>query len=169
MSCRLSLPCPISGRACPPGAAEARRGRWKLPSLTPTWKSLTGFPQLPTASAAAALYSSYTTSPDTTVLTVAVADYLLHEKDLVAVFHESVAKYPSAGWGAAFVEWAEAGSREPYNSWGNDSAMRVSPLAWAFDEESLVLQHARATAEVTHNHPEGIKGGEATALSVFPG
>ncbi len=55
----------------------------------------------------------------------------------------------------------------PYNSWGNGSAMRVSPIAWAFDTEEKVLQEARKSAEITHNHPEGIKGAEATALAIY--
>ncbi len=66
-----------------------------------------------------------------------------------------------------FKIWGESSSSEPYNSWGNGSAMRVSPVGLAFDDLDAVLQEAKRTAEVTHNHPEGIKGAQATAAAIF--
>jgi ADP-ribosylglycohydrolase len=113
------------------------------------------------------LWSAASRATDDSILTIAVADCLLHRKPLATAFHEYVARYPEAGWGSAFREWARLRTIEPYNSWGNGSAMRVSPVAWAFDTEAEVLEQARASAEVTHNHPEGIKGAQATALAIF--
>jgi ADP-ribosylglycohydrolase len=66
-----------------------------------------------------------------------------------------------------FFHWASSGDRSPYNSWGNGAAMRVSAVGHAFDRLEDVLAHAASSAEVTHNHPEGIKGAQATAVAVF--
>lgn len=75
--------------------------------------------------------------------------------------------YPLAGYGSSFIRWLWADDPQPYNSWGNGSAMRVSPVGWAFDTLEETLVAARRSAEVTHNHPEGIKGAQATAACVF--
>lgn len=75
--------------------------------------------------------------------------------------------YPDAGYGGTFAAWAVSETREPYQSWGNGSAMRVSPVGFAYTMLDEVLLRARWTAEVTHNHPEGIKGAQATATAVF--
>ena len=104
---------------------------------------------------------------DDTVLTVAVADCLLTGTAYIDKFHEYVRTYPNRGYGAGFWHWVESGSREPYNSWGNGSAMRVSPVAFAFPTLDEVLNVAKQTAEVTHNHPEGIRGAQATAVATF--
>ncbi len=104
---------------------------------------------------------------DDSVLTLAVADCLLNGVDYVDKFHEYTRRYPDGGYGGRFSHWVESGSREPYNSWGNGSAMRVSPVGFAFDSVDEVLLEAKASAEVTHNHPEGIKGAQATALAIF--
>jgi ADP-ribosylglycohydrolase len=104
---------------------------------------------------------------DDTVLAVAVADCLLHGRDYVDAFHEYFVAYPNAGYGFRFFEWASAGSRQPYNSYGNGSAMRVPAVGHAFDSLDDVLAHARRSAEVTHNHPEGINGAQATAVAIF--
>ena len=104
---------------------------------------------------------------DDTVLTVAVADCLLTGSSCVDKFHDYTRAYPKCGYGLRFLEWVNEGRREPYNSWGNGSAMRVSPVAFAFDTLEGVVKQARATAEVTHNHPEGIRGAEATAAATF--
>ncbi|MBQ7594882.1 MAG: ADP-ribosylglycohydrolase family protein [Synergistaceae bacterium] len=76
-------------------------------------------------------------------------------------------RYPKAGYGGKFRAWLKSDNPEPYNSWGNGSAMRVSPVAWYFDNLEDVEKFARLSAEVTHNHPEGIKGAQATAAVVF--
>ena len=104
---------------------------------------------------------------DDSVLTLAVAEHIFLGRDLVDTLKEYFNQYPDAGYGERFMQWASSPSREPYNSFGNGSAMRVSPVGFAFDSLEAVLEKARATAEVTHNHPEGIKGAQATAAAVF--
>ena len=104
---------------------------------------------------------------DDTVLTVAVADWLLTGGDLVDHLHEYFHIYPGAGFGGTFFRWASARNREPYNSWGNGSAMRVSPVPYAFESLDTVLQEAERSAAVTHNHREGIKGAQAIAAATF--
>jgi len=76
-------------------------------------------------------------------------------------------KYPNAGYGKGFQQWMNSKNPQPYNSFGNGSAMRVSPVGWLFDDEETVLEEAKRSAEPTHNHPEGIKGAQAVALAVF--
>ena len=75
--------------------------------------------------------------------------------------------YPGRGYGGRFLEWAAARQREAYNSWGNGSAMRVPAVGWAFDSLEEIRAEARRSAEVTHNHPEGVKGAEATSVAIF--
>ncbi len=104
---------------------------------------------------------------DDTVLSVAIADSILRGSDLVERFHFYARAYPDAGYGGTFRRWIEAGGRAPYASWGNGSAMRVSPVGFAYDDLAEVLRLAERTAEVTHNHPEGIKGARAVAAAVF--
>ncbi|WP_314688685.1 ADP-ribosylglycohydrolase family protein [uncultured Bifidobacterium sp.] len=82
-------------------------------------------------------------------------------------FVVDVHDYPGVSWGTRFVEWALAGGRGSYGSFGNGSAMRVSPVAWWASDESGVLRLARLTALPTHSHPEGIRGAQAVALAVF--
>jgi len=106
---------------------------------------------------------------DDTVLIVAVADCLLTGSSYTDKFHEYARAYPDRGYGVGFWHWVKSGSRQPYNSWGNGSAMRVSPVAFAFQTLDEVLKQARASAEVTHNHPEGIRGAQATAAATFLG
>lgn len=104
---------------------------------------------------------------DDTVLTVAIADSILTGEDYAVKLKEYYRRYPEAGYGASFRNWGESDGYKPYNSWGNGSAMRVSPVGWAFYTIDKVLDEARKSAEVTHNHPEGIKGAQAAASSVF--
>ena len=104
---------------------------------------------------------------DDTVLTVAVADCLLSGSPYVDKFHGYTRAYPDRGYGLGFWRWVESGSRQPYNSWGNGAAMRVSPVAFVFDTLDEVLDEAKASAEVTHDHPEGIRGAQATAAATF--
>lgn len=104
---------------------------------------------------------------DDTVLTVAIAEALLHQGDYADTLRQYYQYFPHAGYGGTFEAWAGSSSREPYNSWGNGSAMRVSPIGYAFDNLEQVLQAAKRSAEVTHNHPEGIKGAQATAAAIF--
>ena len=104
---------------------------------------------------------------DDTILTCAVAEWVLHGGDLVDRLHDWFARFPEAGYGGTFVRWAAHRLREPYYSWGNGSAMRVSPVGFAFDALEETLEHAKRSAEVTHNHPHGIAGARAVAGCVF--
>lgn len=115
------------------------------------------------------LFQSDSTFTDDTVLTVAVADCLLNNKDYTATLQEYGRKYPDAGYGGNFMQWIRDKNPKPYHSWGNGSAMRVSPVGWAFDKLERVLEEAKKSAAVTHNHPEGIKGARATATAIFLG
>lgn len=118
------------------------------------------------------LFEPYSRFTDDSVLTIAVAQQLLlgdaHAKGgYTARLHEFFHYYPQAGYGGSFIGWALDRSTEPYNSWGNGSAMRVSPVGWACDDLPQVLAEAKRSAEVTHNHPEGIRGAQATAAAIF--
>ncbi|MFN6066568.1 MAG: ADP-ribosylglycohydrolase family protein, partial [Pseudanabaena sp.] len=104
---------------------------------------------------------------DDTVLTVAVADCLMNQGSYVEYIKNYTRKYPNRGYGGRFAQWIRFESMEPYNSWGNGSAMRVSAVGFAFDDLEMVIQEAKRSAEVTHNHPEGIKGAQATALAIY--
>lgn len=112
---------------------------------------------------------------DDTVMTLAVAKALLNaEVDFgnlgalsVKYMRELGSKYPDRGYGESFVSWLEAEDPLPYNSWGNGSAMRVSACGWIGKNIEEVKRLSRLVTEVTHNHPKGIKGAEATAVAVF--
>jgi ADP-ribosylglycohydrolase len=104
---------------------------------------------------------------DDTVLTVATAYSILEKCDYAEAFRTFGRRYPRAVYGGAFYHWLFSPQSGPYNSWGNGSAMRVSPVGLAFESIDAVLEEAERSASVTHNHPEGIKGAQATALAVF--
>jgi len=104
---------------------------------------------------------------DDTVLTIAVAESILLKTDYAKSLKKWGLKYPNAGYGGSFLRWLHSDNAEPYNSWGNGSAMRVSAVGWAFDSIEQTLTEAKNSAEVTHNHPEGIKGAKAVASAVF--
>lgn len=104
---------------------------------------------------------------DDTVLTVATMDALLHKKDFAQAYRHWYRKYPDAGYGGSFAAWAAGERDRPYNSWGNGSAMRVSPIGVYYHALADVLKYARESALVTHNHPEGIKGAQAVAACIF--
>ena len=123
------------------------------------------------------LFSKRSSYTDDTVMTVAVAGAFLEDnltmdeegirQRLIESMHKYGKLFPNAGYGGRFGMWLFMEGTEPYNSWGNGSAMRVSSVAWLFDDLGLVRLMARLSAEVTHNHPEGIKGAEATASAIF--
>lgn len=104
---------------------------------------------------------------DDTVLTAAVAEAILAQRGYGEVIVEYARRYPKAGYGSFFRRWLANDGMEPYNSFGNGSAMRVSPVAWAFKAEEEVLREAERSAAVTHNHPEGIKGAQSVALAIY--
>lgn len=118
--------------------------------------------------------SSFT---DDTVMTVAVAEALLELKkdatreeimnEVELSMRKWGRKYPNAGYGGSFICWLNQNSPKPYGSYGNGSAMRVSAAGWLYESLERTREVARATAEVTHNHPEGIKGAEAVASAIF--
>ena len=113
------------------------------------------------------LFSEYSRFTDDTVLTIATADALISGLDYASVYRQFGRNYPNAGYGAAFINWLMIDNAPPYNSWGNGSAMRISPVGFAKESTEEVLMEAAKSASVTHNHPEGIKGAQATALSIL--
>ena len=114
-----------------------------------------------------ALFTTDSTFTDDTLLTAAVADCIRNGKDYAATFKQYARKYPCTGLGGMFFRSAQSGNLEPYNSFGNWSAMRVSPVGFAFDTMEDVLAESGRRAEVTHNHPEGIKWAQAIATAIF--
>lgn len=113
------------------------------------------------------LFTQWSRFTDDTVCTIALADVLLHGGDYAEKLQEYCRRYPDAGYGGHFRQWIHSYPPEPYGSFGNGSAMRVVPIGLAFSLEKDVLDWAERSAVVTHNHPEGIKGAQATALAVF--
>lgn len=113
------------------------------------------------------LFKSDSEFTDDTVLTVALADSILSVVDYKTKLLEYFRLYPNCSYGTGFQMWARKRDAQPYNSWGNGSAMRVSPVGWAYNDLEIVLLKAKESAEVTHNHMEGIKGAQATAASIF--
>ncbi|MFA7219133.1 MAG: ADP-ribosylglycohydrolase family protein [Synergistaceae bacterium] len=112
------------------------------------------------------LFPKSTRFTDDTIMTVATCDAILFGRNYGDVYKEYYARYPHAGYGKSFKAWAQSENKDPYNSWGNGSAMRVSPIGWAFKTETEVLEEAKNSASVTHNHPEGIKGAQSVALAI---
>ena len=119
---------------------------------------------------------------DDSVCTMAVAETLMNhypidyseeglnsiKKDLVDTFIRCVKEYPDVGYGGRFYNWATTSKdHKAYNSWGNGSAMRVSPVGWLANSEDEVMKLSKAVSEVTHNHPEGIKGAQAVAMFIY--
>ena len=114
---------------------------------------------------------------DDTVMSVAVAQAIMDagkeadEKTVKANLIKSMKKwgqkYPYAGYGGRFIDWVLSDDPKPYGSYGNGSGMRVSAVGWAYDTIERTREVARWTAEVTHNHPEGIKGAESVAAAIF--
>lgn len=116
------------------------------------------------------LFNSECFFTDDTVMTLAIAEGLMNgagAEDFIAAMKKYGRLYPDSGYGGCFGSWLFSDDTNPYNSWGNGSAMRVSPVAWSFDTLSEVEHYAEVSAAVTHNHPEGIKGAQATAASIF--
>jgi len=105
-------------------------------------------------------------------MTLAVAEWLMSsgdksKEDLVRIMQEFGRKYPKAGYGGRFISWLESETPQPYNSWGNGSAMRVSPVGLYAHTLDEALRLAKLTAEVSHNHPAGIAGAQAMAAAVW--
>jgi len=116
------------------------------------------------------LFSNESEFTDDSVMTLAVAEALMNggtADDFKKSMKKLGNRYPNAGYGANFIKWLRRPYAKPYGSYGNGSAMRVSPVAWWFDNLDDVLKYAEISAAVTHNHPEGIKGAQATAAAIF--
>lgn len=116
------------------------------------------------------LFNSRCFFTDDTVMTLAIAEGLMNggsADEFIKAMKKYGRMYPDAGYGGNFGSWLCSEDIHPYNSWGNGSAMRVSPVAWVFDTLQKVEYYAEVSAAVTHNHPEGIKGAKATAAAIF--
>ncbi|WP_045217342.1 ADP-ribosylglycohydrolase family protein [Desulfonatronovibrio magnus] len=113
------------------------------------------------------LFTPYNKFTDDTVLTVALADSILTGKPYDENMRQFYAWYPNSGYGGSFRKWAGNPESGPYNSWGNGAAMRISPVGFAYDDMDTVLEKAREFSEFTHNHPEGVKGAQATASAIL--
>lgn len=119
-----------------------------------------------------ALFGKGCYATDDTVMTCAVADVLVNKKQnnkdkIIDTLKKWGKKYPDAGYGGHFYDWVLGSDREPYNSYGNGSAMRVSAAGWIGKTEKEVKNLSRKVTEVTHNHPEGIKGAKVTAMCIY--
>lgn len=112
------------------------------------------------------LFTKGMTFTDDSVLTIAIADSILKEKAFDKTVHEWGNKYPGRGYGLRFSQWLATSKPKSYDSYGNGSAMRVSPIGLVFPSRHKVLQYAKASAIITHNHIEGIKGAQAVALAI---
>ena len=113
------------------------------------------------------LFSEKGRFTDDSALTIALADAIMNSQSYERLMREYYRRYPHAGYGGMFHRWAQDPNIGPYNSFGNGSAMRISPVGFAFDTLEDVLEKARCFTEITHNHPEGIKGAQATASAIF--
>ncbi len=113
------------------------------------------------------LFSDRSRFTDDTVMTVAIGASILHGRGYARVLKEYGRKFPHRGYGGRFREWLHSDNMSPYYSLGNGSAMRVSPVGFAYSSLEEVFKEAEKSAAVTHNHPEGIKGAQAVATSIF--
>ncbi len=117
------------------------------------------------------IFSPNSDFTDDTICTVAIADWVLQgcNNNLASILQGWCRAYPcpKSAYGGRFSQWIEWKDPEPYNSWGNGSAMRVSAVGWAFATLEETLHFAEQSAAVTHNHPEGIKGAQAVAAAIF--
>lgn len=106
---------------------------------------------------------------DDSILTIALADTILTGTPYAENLKNFVRKYPhpTGAYGGSFTAWVARADSQPYNSWGNGAPMRISPAGYAFDDLETVLKKAEAFTAVTHNHPEGIKGGQSVAAAIF--
>jgi ADP-ribosylglycohydrolase len=112
-------------------------------------------------------FSSRCFVTDDTILTIALAESILTGRSYRELLKQYGKRYPHAGYGLRFKNWIYSTTSEPYNSFGNGSAMRVSPVGFAYSYLEDVLEKAKVSAAVTHNHPEGIKGAQATAAAIY--
>ena len=123
------------------------------------------------------LFNEKAAFTDDSVMTIAVAEGLIEagvsssdeaiKKQVIASMKKWGQRFPDAGYGLKFIKWVLSDDPKPYNSFGNGSAMRVASVGWLYDTLEETRHVARLTAEVTHNHPEGIKGAESVAAAIY--
>jgi ADP-ribosylglycohydrolase len=113
------------------------------------------------------LFTPHSRITDDSILTIAIADAIVNQRTYLDCVREYALRYPGSGFGGFFRRWMYSANPQPYHSFGNGSAMRVSPVGWAFNTLEETLEQATASAAITHNHPEGIKGAQAVALAIF--
>jgi len=113
------------------------------------------------------LFCQSSTFTDDSVLTLATMSALINNTGYSQTYYSFGNKFHNKGYGHNFRSWLISDNPKPYNSWGNGSAMRVSPIGWYFNNIEETLLEAKKSAEVTHNHPEGIKGAQAVAVAIF--
>ena len=113
------------------------------------------------------LFPEGATFTDDSVLTIATADVLMNGGSYIDAYQHYGRRFPDAGYGMHFQTWIHSDNPEPYQSWGNGSAMRVSPIGLCLTTVDDVLAEAERSASVSHNHSEGIKGAQAVAAAVF--
>jgi ADP-ribosylglycohydrolase len=113
------------------------------------------------------LFCDASTFTDDSVLTTATMYAIINQKDYAEAYQLFGRNYSDKGYGGHFRSWIRSKNPKPYNSWGNGSAMRVSPVGWYGNTLDEVMAEAQKSAEVTHNHPEGIKGAQAAASAIF--
>lgn len=118
------------------------------------------------------LFNKRCFATDDSIMTIAVAEimkkgYVDDKNKIVKTFKKWGRAYPNRGYGGRFCQWLFTEENEPYYSFGNGAAMRVSPVAWYANSEEEVKEYAKKVTEVTHNHPEGLKGAEVTAMCIY--
>lgn len=113
------------------------------------------------------LFSKKCFFTDDSVLTIALAESIMEDVPYVKNLKTYCHRYPRAGYGDSFQAWAISKNSKPYNSWGNGAAMRISPVGFVYNDLDTVLKKAEEFTAITHSHPEGIKGGQATAAAIF--
>ncbi len=113
------------------------------------------------------LFVEKSTFTDDSVLTIALAETLLSGTDYGHNLKVFTRRYPKRGYGGHFLRWVQQDETEPYQSYGNGAPMRISPVGWAAQSLEQTLEWAERYTAVTHNHPEGIKGGQAVAVAIY--
>lgn len=118
------------------------------------------------------LFGNYNFLTDDSIMTIAVAEimkkrYFNNKNKIIETLKRWGRKYPNRGYGGRFAQWLFSEETQPYYSFGNGAAMRVSPVAWYAKNEKQVKKYAKKVTEVTHDHPEGLKGAEVTAMCIY--
>ena len=113
------------------------------------------------------MFSNLSGFTDDTVCTIGIADALVHNEPFDKWLRFWCRRYPRTSYGGRFYSWFFSDTMGPYNSWGNSSAMRVSPVGAIANSFEEAMELAKKSAEVTHNHPEGVKGAQAVACAIY--